>query len=139
VIGTLPATTIPPTTVAPSPEEAAARQGVLDALNAAYTGTGPVPQEEAVEGGFPLNVAQREDARTVGTNAAVIGRIVVQVNTVRLDSETRATINFDLLVDGNPITANTTGYAVYDGTHWRLGRATFCEVLHRGLPEMACG
>ena len=116
------------------PDEQAARQQIHDAMTAAYGGASPIPLEESVEGGHPFSRPQdRQTAATApGAQPALQGRIVVRINSLRFDSTTHATLNFDLLVDGNPITATTTGYAVLEGGHWRMGRATYCEIVARG-------
>ena len=125
-------TTRPPAGPGPS-DEAAARQAIQDAMTAAYGGASPVPIDESVEGGHPFTASERATAATApGAEPAVEGKIVVRINWLVFVSPTRATVNFDLLVDGAPITATTTGYAVFEGGRWRMGRETFCEITARG-------
>jgi hypothetical protein len=127
---TLPTTTLPPAGEPPADKPGAERQ-IHDAFTAAFGSPSPISIEDAVEGGFPLSLPDRATASTT-PGAEVAGHIVVQINWIVFNSPTRATVNFDLLVDGQTITINTTGYAVYEGSNWRLGRATWCEVTQRG-------
>lgn len=120
-----------------------ARQEILDAFRAAFGIVTPVPFADSVEGGHPLATEeQKREAKEIASHADDLSRKAVEasgrggldirINWIEWDSPTRATVNFDLLVDGQPGTANTTGYAVYESGHWRLGRVTYCELVGRG-------
>jgi hypothetical protein len=41
-------------------------------------------------------------------------------------------LNFDLLLNGQPVTVTTVGEAVFDSGRWRITRATVCTVIDRG-------
>jgi hypothetical protein len=125
------------------PTEDTARQQILDAMHAAFGAITPVPFADSIEGGHPLATEeQKRAAAEIAKNADPITRgayeaaqeraIVVRINWLEWESPTRARLNFDLLAHGEQITANTTGYAVYENDHWRMGRATWCEIAARG-------
>ena len=115
----------------PGPNDpAAARQAIQDAFNSAFDNIGPVPQADSVEGGFPLSGASQQAGRNA--NPADIGAIVVRINSLVFLDPTQADLNFDLLVNNQPITANTTGTAIVDGGIWRVGRSTYCDIVNRG-------
>jgi len=115
----------------PGPNDpAAARQAIQDAFNSAFDNTGHVPQADSVEGGFPLSGASQQAGRNA--NPADIGAIVVRINSLVFLDPTQADLNFDLLVNNQPITANTTGTAIVDGGIWRVGRSTYCDIVNRG-------
>ena len=124
-------------------DQDAARQEIIDAIDAAFGTPSPVPFADSVEGGHPLateeqkqaaaEIAKNADPITRGAyEASQAGAIVVQINWIDWDSPTHATLNFDLLAHGAPITATTTGDAVFEHGHWRMGRATWCEIAGRG-------
>lgn len=123
--------------------EQTARQEIVDAMQAAFGTPSPVPFADSIEGGHPLATeAQKQAAAEIAKHADPVtrgayqasqeGAIVVRINWIEWDSPTHATLNFDLLAHDQPITANTTGYAVYENGHWRMGRATWCEIAARG-------
>jgi hypothetical protein len=126
-----------------APDEAAAEQAIVDAINAANGTPSPVPLAISVEGGHPFanpedasaaaeHAANADDTTRSAYEASKDGKIVARINWIEFDSETRARLNFDLLVDGQQITVTTTGYAVLEDGNWRLGRETFCEIFSRG-------
>lgn len=110
--------------------QAVANEAITDALRGAFGGGGPRSGDEAVAGGFPLGEAASAAAR-IG-NESFIGVIVPRVNWVTLDTATHATMNFDLLIDGRTITANTTGEALFIDGSWKITAESFCVVARRG-------
>ena len=122
-------TTLPSNGTGPK-DPVAARQAIQDAFNSAFDNTGPVPQADSVEGGFPLSGASQQTGRNA--NPADIGSIVVRINWLVFLDPTQADLNFDLLVNNQPITANTTGTAILQGGIWRVGRSTYCDIVNRG-------
>jgi hypothetical protein len=138
----LPSVTTTTVDVGP-PDKESARQEILDAFRAAFGASSPVAFADSVEGGHPLATEeQKKEAKEIAGNADELSRKAVEaserggldirINWIEWDSPTRATVNFDLLVDGQPGTANTTGYAVVEDGHWRMGRGTYCEITARG-------
>jgi hypothetical protein len=121
---------VTPTTAVTAEEEDVAREQVTDALRGAFGGGGPLTGDDAVVGGFPLGpVAAKEAAKG---NESFIGVIVPRLNWLVLDTPTHATVNFDLLIDAQVITANTTGEARLVDGHWRITGGTFCTIVRRG-------
>jgi hypothetical protein len=122
--------TVTPSTAVTVDEHTLARQSITDALRGAFGGGGPVSNDAAVAGGFPLGEAAKAAAR-VG-NESFIGVIVPRVNWLTLDTPDHATVNFDLLIDGQVITVNTTGEALRSDNTWTITAETFCVVARRG-------
>lgn len=141
VIGAPETTTT--TTYNGPPDQDAAKQQIVDAINAANGTPSPVPTALSIEGGHPFadpadaeaaaEQAQNSDPLTRRSYAAAQeGKLVGRINWIVFDSPIYARMNFDLLMDDELATANTTGYAVFEDGNWRLGRGTFCEIAARG-------
>ncbi len=124
-----PSTTTTTTGIRPQ-DPVAARQAIQDAFNSAFDNRGPVSQADSVEGGFPLGAAAQQAGRDA--NPSLVGRIVVRINWLQYIDATHATVNFDLLVNDQAITANTTGDVLVENGQWKIGRATYCDIVQRG-------
>jgi hypothetical protein len=131
------------TTAIPGFDEAAAKQQIVDAINASMGTPTPTPSELSVEGGHPFaDPAAAEAAAETAKNSdpltrdsyegSLEGKLAATINWIVFDSPTYARLNFDVFNDGQLATANTTGYAVFEDGFWRLGRGTFCEIAQRG-------
>jgi hypothetical protein len=120
------------TTAVSTDAQAVAREQITDDLRGAFGGGGPVSGDEAIVGGFPLGAGAKQAAK-VG-HESFIGFIVPRIDWLTVDSPTHAIVNFDLLIDGQVITANTTGEAVYIDGRWKLTEESFCTVVRRGGP-----
>jgi hypothetical protein len=137
-VSTAPTPTVPPPTpttlprqTGPGPsDKTAARQDILNAMTSAFANQGPVPLQDSVQGGFPLGTASQQAGRNA--NPGLVGTIVVRINRLQFLDATHAELNFDLLVSGQPVTANTTGAAVVESGQWKLGRDTYCQIIARG-------
>jgi hypothetical protein len=128
---TLPTTTTLPRPTGPGPRDpAAARQAIQDAMNSAFNNQGPVPLQDSVQGGYPLGNASQQVGRNA--NPSLIGNLVVRINWLQFLNTTHAALNFDLLTNNQPITANTTGSAVIESGQWKLTRDTYCQIIARG-------
>jgi hypothetical protein len=128
---TLPTTTTLPRPTGPGPRDsAAARQAIQDAMNSAFNNQGPVPLQDSVQGGYPLGNTSQQAGRSA--NPSLIGNIVVRINWLQFLNTTHAELNFDLLTNNQPITANTTGSAVIENGQWKLSRDTYCQIIARG-------
>jgi hypothetical protein len=131
---TAPSSTSPsstPPVSGTSPAQAAdARQSIIDALRAAFGGGGPVAHADGIEGGDPNQPTTQQSAAAASPN--LVGTITPRVNWLVILDATHAQLNFDLLVNNQPVTANTTGLAIVENGHWKITRATYCEILHRG-------
>ncbi|MEX2256003.1 MAG: hypothetical protein WEC34_11250, partial [Acidimicrobiia bacterium] len=124
-----PTSTVPATAEPPDQQEVA-RQAISDALRGAFGGGGPYTSDEAIVGGMPIRGQAAVEARDA--NEGYIGVIVPRVNSVTLHESTVASVNFDLLIDGHVITANTNGEAVFVDGMWKITSETFCTVARRG-------
>jgi hypothetical protein len=124
-------------------DEASAKQQIIDAIDASFGTPSPTPNAVSVEGGHPFtdpaekqragDIAQHADPLTRQAYAAAQEhKIVARIDWIAFDSPTHARLNFDLLVDGQPITANTSGDAVFEDGYWRIARHTYCEIAARG-------
>ena len=122
-------TSTPPVS-APPAAAADAQQGIFDALRAAFGGDGPVAHADGIEGGDPNQPTTQQSAAAASPN--LVGTISPRINWLVLLDPTHAQLNFDLLVNNQPVTANTTGIAILENGHWKITRATYCEILHRG-------
>jgi hypothetical protein len=64
-----------------------------------------------------------------------------KVTAVHLISSTQATVTYDILLGGKPALGNQTGTAVYQGGTWKVGDASFCQLLaleNNGKAPAAC-
>jgi hypothetical protein len=52
-----------------------------------------------------------------------------KVKAVVLNSSTKATVAYDILLNGSTALANQTGTAVYEGGTWKVGDVSFCQLL----------
>lgn len=119
-----------PTTLVPAKSQDAARQAILDAIRGAFGGGGPLTSDQAIAGGSPIGKASRPALQV--SKKEFIGFIVPRIDWLTLETPTHATVNFDLLIDGRTITANTTGEAVLLDGRWQITAETFCTIAHRG-------
>ena len=63
-----------------------------------------------------------------------------RVEAVTVDSATRATVTYDIVVAGQPALTNQKGTALLIGGTWKVGDASFCSLLGlQGKPPAACG
>jgi hypothetical protein len=64
-----------------------------------------------------------------------------KVTAVHLISPAQATVTYDILLAGKPALSNQTGTAVYQGGVWKVGDASFCQLLaleNNGKAPAAC-
>jgi hypothetical protein len=64
-----------------------------------------------------------------------------QVTAVHVISSTQATVIYDIVLGGKPALSNQTGTAVYQGGVWKVGDASFCQLLaleNNGKAPAAC-
>jgi hypothetical protein len=52
-----------------------------------------------------------------------------QVTAVHVISSTQATVIYDIVLGGKPALSNQTGTAVYQDGVWKIGDASFCQLL----------
>jgi hypothetical protein len=128
-------TTLPSPTGPPPTNAGAARAAVEAAYRAVFNGTVNSSQvSQNLEGGAPpLTPAAR--AQLQQEYGDVLGHLTVRVNNFQFLNATTAVLSFDLLSNGQPITATSTGEAVLEDGHWKVTRASLCSVISRaGIP-----
>jgi hypothetical protein len=109
---------------------ARSRASIQQAYERVFAGHGSTPLSDLIDGGAPLSDAQLQ--QLAATNKAFIGKLTLRVDNFEFVDSTHAALAFDLLVDGQPVTAETLGQAVLESGRWKVARATFCEIVQRG-------
>jgi hypothetical protein len=64
-----------------------------------------------------------------------------KVTAVHLTSSTQATVSYDIFLGGTPALSNQSGTAVYQDGIWKVGDASFCQLLaleNNGKAPAAC-
>lgn len=118
----------PPTGTAPA-DAAAARQAVEAVYRHLFTAKANSNQGADIEGGYPLTPeAAKQFQAQYGD---IIGKLTLRINSFEFVSSTDAALSFDLLLNGQAVTATTIGHAVLVGGQWKVARATFCTLLQR--------
>lgn len=119
-----PTTTVEVTTTAPF--EAGKAEADIRTLYATFFND-KTPTDEAVkllEDGESLRAAieqQRASGAATGLSTTV--------KTVQFQSETLASVNFDILLKGAVVAANTKGEAKFIDGRWKVNKALFCTLL----------
>jgi len=128
--------TLPPTTGPPPADLAAAQAAVEAAYRTVFTAgaNSKAVAPNLQGGGSPLSPAARAELQQ--SYGDILGKLTVRFNEFEFVSATEAALSFDLLSNGQPITATTTGLAVLEGGHWKVARATFCSIITRA--NIAC-
>jgi hypothetical protein len=65
-----------------------------------------------------------------------------KVTAVVLNSSTTATVSYDITLSGTTALPNQTGTAVYEDGTWKVGDASFCQLLkleNGGSAPSVCG
>ena len=127
---TAPPPTLPQPTGAPPADQAGARAAIEAAFHRVFEAAANANAAPDIEGGQALSDAERKQLQQ--GYGDITGKLKVRVNDFRFLSPTEAALSFDLLLNGQPITATTVGRAVLVNGRWKVGRATFCEVVGRG-------
>jgi len=88
------------------------------------------------------NAAQLQQALEVAAKAKKPGQeLSAKVKDVTFTSPTEATVTYDLLINGSPVLAGSTGKAVLDGGTWKVSQVTFCTLTAlaaSGQPVPGC-
>ena len=124
-------TTLPSLT-GPSPTNAAAARAAVEAAyRAVFNGMSGSPQvSQNLEGGAPpLTPAAR--AQLPQEYGDVLGKLTVRFNSFEFLNATTAVLSFDLLSNGQPITATSMGEAVLEDGHWKVTRESLCQIITR--------
>ena len=124
-------TTLPPATGPPPADPAAAQAAAEAAYRTVFTaGANSKAVAPSLQGGgSPLSPAARTELQQ--GYGDILGKLTVRFNDFEFVSSTEAALSFDLLLNGQPITATTTGLAVLEDGHWKVARATFCSIITR--------
>jgi len=64
-----------------------------------------------------------------------------KVSSVVVNSPAKATVHYDITLNGTPALANQTGTAVYEDGTWKVGDVSFCQLLkleNGGTPPSVC-
>lgn len=121
---------LPDATGPPPADEPAARAAVEQAYTTVFSQADEDRDDRlaAIEDGESVRAASEKIAELYPE----IGPTSLKIDEIRFLNETEAAVRFDILLDGNPITATTVGRALLiDGT-WKIAKATYCELLGRG-------
>jgi hypothetical protein len=132
--GPVPLVTTPstlPPAGAPPADPTGAQREIEAAYTKVFTNKAQKPQDPNVLEGYPL-LTEAQQAELRKGYGDILGKIKVRFNDFRFVSPTEAALSFDLLLDGSPITATTIGRAVLQDGHWKVAKATFCQILGRG-------
>ncbi len=130
-----PATALPTPTGPPPADPVPARQDIETAYRKIFESTANRNNNRYLEGAPVLTPAELRQLRS--GYGDITGKLKVRVNEFRFLNPTQAALSFDLLLNGQPITAATVGQAVFANGHWKVARVTFCAVIARA--NIACG
>ncbi|WP_194892939.1 hypothetical protein [Catenulispora pinisilvae] len=107
-------------------DPAAATQQVKDAYNKFFDNT----ISTATKASMVQNAAKVQALLTALAAAAGGEKSSIQVNTVTFDSPTHATVDFAILLNGQPALPHAGGDAVYDASsgNWQVSDTTLCKL-----------
>ncbi len=127
---TAPPPTLPQPTGAPPADQAGAQRAIEAAYHRVFEAAANANAAPDIEGGQALSDAERKQLQQ--GYGDITGKLKVRVNDFRFLSPTEAALSFDLLLNGQPITATTVGRAILVNGQWKVARATFCDIVGRG-------
>jgi hypothetical protein len=133
--GVAPPPALPAATGPPPASPAVARQQVEAAYRAVFTANGSSGVAPNLEGGAALSDAARKQLQAGYRD--ILGKLTVRIGDFGFLSPTQAALQFDLLLNGQPVTATTVGQAVLVNGKWKVARATFCAIITRA--SVPCG
>lgn len=116
-----------PTTAAPfEPEKAKA--DITTLYTTFFNDQTPTDQQvQMLENGPKM-----KDAIEANRKSGAAAGLSAQVKTVQFQSETLADVNFDLLLKGAVVAANTKGQAKFIDGRWKVNQQLFCTLLGLG-------
>jgi len=123
---TAPLSTDVPATGAAPVDESAARSAIEQAYHATYGGGGGVTYIEDGESLADI-VAQAKAA-----NPDAVGKVSAAIRDITFLSDHEASVRFDLLLNGTPVTFDYPGTAVQIDGRWLVARSTYCGLLGNG-------
>jgi hypothetical protein len=72
-------------------------------------------------------------------NTPIAQGVTAKVSAIHAQSADVAAVTFSLISGGQPLLADTHGYAVREGGKWKVAAQTFCSLLtSNGNPPKAC-
>jgi hypothetical protein len=121
----------------------AARADVVNAYEAAYSGS--VPAEErsaAIQGGASLEPLRQESsavAKAYGYTPEELAAATIDVLDVQFIDADHAVVRFTLSVPGHgDVLVDRVGYAVRLDGHWKVALRTACDLLSLGGSSQPC-
>jgi hypothetical protein len=127
---TAPPPSLPQATGSPPADQAGAQKAIEAAYHRLFETSAYSTDAADLEGAPALSDAGRKQLQQ--GYGDITGKLKVRVNDFRFLSPTEAALSFDLLLNGQPITATTVGRAVLVNGKWKVARATFCDIVGRG-------
>jgi hypothetical protein len=132
-----PATSAPATSAPASSGSASATAQITANWEAFFNGKTPAAQKiQLLQNGQTF--ASIINAQAGSSLAASAG---AKVSSVTLTSSTQAKVIYDITLSGSTALSNQTGVAVYQGGAWKVGDASFCDLLgleNGGTPPSVC-
>ena len=127
--------TLPQPSGPPPADSAAARKAIEAAYRAIFESAANRNNNDFLQGAPVLTNAELKQLQSGYSD--ITGKLQVRISDFRFLNQTSAALSFDLVLDGQPVTATTLGMAVLDNGNWKVARATFCTVITRA--NIACG
>jgi hypothetical protein len=125
-----------PTPTGPPPADPVpARQAIETAYRKIFESTANRNNNRYLEGAPVLTPAELRQLQS--GYGDITGKLKVRINDFRFLNPTQAALSFDLILNGQPVTATTIGQAVFSNGQWKVARVTFCAVMSRA--NVACG
>ena len=127
-----------PSTVSASPASTASAAAQIKAnWEAFFSGATPAAKKIALlqNGQKYAAIIQAQAASSLAKSASA------KVITVHMTSSAQATVTYDIYIGGKPALSNQTGTAVYQDGTWKVGDASFCQLLafeNGGKAPAAC-
>ena len=109
------------------------------AIRAAYATFFDVKTPVAASMAVLQDGAEFKDVLIEQGKSANAAKATITVSNVVVNSASKATVTFSVLLSGSPVLVNQTGYAVHEGGVWKVAGVTFCGLLAaQGTPPPVC-
>jgi hypothetical protein len=132
-----PATSAPATSAPASSGSASATAQITANWEAFFNGKTPAAQKiQLLQNGQTFaSIINAQAGSSLATSAGA------KVSSVTLTSSTQAKVIYDITLSGSTALSNQTGVAVYQDGAWKVGDASFCDLLgleNGGTPPSVC-
>jgi hypothetical protein len=132
-----PATSAPATSAPASSGSASATAQITANWEAFFNGKTPAAKKiQLLQNGQTFaSIINAQAGSSLATSAGA------KVSSVTLTSSTQAKVVYDITLSGSTALSNQTGVAVYQGGTWKVGDASFCDLLgleNGGKPPSVC-